>query len=498
MITVDPPSKITKKQINGKIEYAAIFVVGILLRLPFMVSTVDDAFITFRYVRNIISGNGFVFNPGELILGTTTPLYTLYLAAWGKLGFDFITVGKLTNILADSASCVLLFVVVRRATNRLVAWTAVLLILSSPYNLQYSASGMETGIYTFMLLLILYLYGAKRWNWMALVGGLLVLVRPDGLLVLIVMGLFWLIDRQDLKSGMKYAALMILVTLPWILFATWYFGSPIPHSVTAKSLTYRTSVPLHWLQILWHVFAQRGGTGGALLITALLGTGIVSTLTRQALRPYLAWLLLYVGTFTFFQSGRFGWYYAPLMPLLFTFVVIGGYEWFRQMMRLPAMTTIMQSNLRTLLAGALILSYMGATGIAVSGAWQVANKEVAQEKLMWQPIGQWIQDNTMPEATVAIESIGGVGWYSERYIWDEGGLVSEKVYELNQETPGNINVFGLLQTYRPAIYIAWDPWELETRFDTPEAQTWFAANYKPVESYTAVGKTWTLFQLREE
>lgn len=43
--------------------------------------TLDDAYITYRYTRNILAGNGFVFNPGERELGTTTPLYTLLLAA---------------------------------------------------------------------------------------------------------------------------------------------------------------------------------------------------------------------------------------------------------------------------------------------------------------------------------------------------------------------------------------------------------------------------------
>jgi hypothetical protein len=45
----------------------------------------EDAYITFRYARNIAQGVGFVFNPGELVLGTTTPLQTLLLAALGRL-----------------------------------------------------------------------------------------------------------------------------------------------------------------------------------------------------------------------------------------------------------------------------------------------------------------------------------------------------------------------------------------------------------------------------
>jgi hypothetical protein len=484
-----------------RLEYAAIFLLAILLRLPFIPATVDDAFITFRYVRNIITGQGFTFNPGEYILGTTTPLYTLYLSLWGSFGLDFITVGKLTNIAADGISCILLFTLLYRTTNRAVALIAALLIISSPYNLQYSASGMETGIYTCFILLLFFLYEKKRWGWMALNGGMLILVRPDGLLAFMIVALFWLSDRHSFKTGVKYALLTGLIMLPWFLFATWYFGSPIPHSVSAKSLTYRSSIPLHWLQILWQTFAQRGGTGGVLLITSLLGTGAAATLLRnqyRSLRPYLAWLALYIGTFTFFQSGRFGWYYAPIMPLLFAFVVLGGYEWFRQLLRLPVMITIWQSYLRNILTAALGISLITAVTISVYGAWQVANREVAQERLMWRPIGLWIQNNSSSEATIAIESIGGVGWFAERYIWDEGGLVSAKTYALNQETPGNINVLGLLQTYRPDFYIAWDPWELENRLGSLEAQTWFDANYLFVNQYRAAGKTWTMFRLRED
>ena len=45
----------------------------------------DDAFITFRYAKNIASGEGFIYNPGEWVLGTSTPLYTLVLAAASAL-----------------------------------------------------------------------------------------------------------------------------------------------------------------------------------------------------------------------------------------------------------------------------------------------------------------------------------------------------------------------------------------------------------------------------
>src|SRR5687768_3192429 len=48
----------------------------------------DDPYITYRYAGNLASGAGFVYNAGERILSTTTPLYTLILAAVGLLGAD--------------------------------------------------------------------------------------------------------------------------------------------------------------------------------------------------------------------------------------------------------------------------------------------------------------------------------------------------------------------------------------------------------------------------
>ena len=49
-----------------------VLIQGSLSQQPF-----DDAFITYRYARNISNGLGFVYNYGEKVLGTTTPLFTL-------------------------------------------------------------------------------------------------------------------------------------------------------------------------------------------------------------------------------------------------------------------------------------------------------------------------------------------------------------------------------------------------------------------------------------
>jgi len=41
---------------------------------------IDDAYIFMRYATNFATGRGLDFNPGEAVLGYTSPLYTLTLA----------------------------------------------------------------------------------------------------------------------------------------------------------------------------------------------------------------------------------------------------------------------------------------------------------------------------------------------------------------------------------------------------------------------------------
>jgi arabinofuranosyltransferase len=74
--------------------------------------TIDDAFITFRYARNLLEGYGLVYNPGEQVLGTTTPLYAGLMAGLGALSggasapFPVLALG--VNALADALTCLVL------------------------------------------------------------------------------------------------------------------------------------------------------------------------------------------------------------------------------------------------------------------------------------------------------------------------------------------------------------------------------------------------------
>ena len=99
-----------------------IFMIAVTARLLPGTRTIDDSFITYRYARNILAGNGFVYNPGEKVLGTTTPLYTALMAAGAALSggaqAPFPVISLWVNALADSLTWLLLIRLGERLGSR--------------------------------------------------------------------------------------------------------------------------------------------------------------------------------------------------------------------------------------------------------------------------------------------------------------------------------------------------------------------------------------------
>ena len=151
----------------------------------------DDAFISFRYVRNLVEGHGLVYNPGEYVEGYSNFLWVLELAAlYGVFGLRpehtvpwlsmACTVGTLATMLWWGG----------RATGlpqrRLVAWMALGLVCSSAtFAVWTSAGGLETRQFTLFVMLAvvgltLYPENRRALLWVSLSLAAASLTRPEG------------------------------------------------------------------------------------------------------------------------------------------------------------------------------------------------------------------------------------------------------------------------------------------------------------------------------
>ncbi|HSV86291.1 MAG TPA: hypothetical protein VLH85_06930 [Levilinea sp.] len=149
--------------------------------------TIDDAFITYRYARNLLAGNGLAFNPGERVLGTTTPLHAFLMTGLGALSggaqAPFPTLALVVNALADAGTCLLLWHIGRRIRSPAATLGAALVWAIAPFSVTFAIGGLETSVTVFLLTGMMAAHLSKRRSMAALGGVLALLARPDAILL---------------------------------------------------------------------------------------------------------------------------------------------------------------------------------------------------------------------------------------------------------------------------------------------------------------------------
>ncbi len=217
--------------------------------------TSDDAFISFRYARNLVEGHGLVFNVGERVEAYTNFLWTLWASAGLALGFPAERWTAFWGATAWIATiALLLFWSLRRRSGGPARWLPLAAIAAALQTdaARFATSGLETPLFTLLLLggFLLTTNRASSVPRIACAGvlfGLAALTRPDGLLPAALAGGWILAFRQDrLRAGPAFA---IGFAILWATHLGWrisYYGDPLPNTYYAKSAW------LSWYSQGWH------------------------------------------------------------------------------------------------------------------------------------------------------------------------------------------------------------------------------------------------------
>ncbi len=330
-----------------------VVVLAITARLLPGPRTIDDSYITFRYARNILAGNGFTYNPGEHVLGTTTPLYTILLTIIASLNggaqAPFPQIALLVNALADGVTCLLLLFLGKRFNSPLAGAAAGLAWAVAPFSVTFAIGGLETSVYILLLVGLMGAYlGGKR-VLTAFLGALALLTRPDALILLGPLGVDWLwsltrnirgkthnnasVQNAKPNSVRNEILAFIVPTLTWILFSTCYFGSPLPHSIAAKSLAYRLPSDAAFIRLLQHyatpfmdnlTFGVPAIVVGLFLYPTLYLIGAwYAFRSNPRIWPFVVYPWLYFAAFSIANPLIFRWYLTPPLPAYILFILIG-------------------------------------------------------------------------------------------------------------------------------------------------------------------------------
>ncbi|MBN1201532.1 MAG: hypothetical protein JXJ20_06715 [Anaerolineae bacterium] len=449
-----PLSPITRLLLVTVIAVACL---ALIMRLVPHPRTIDDAFITFRYSRNIVDGQGFVYNPGSRTLGTTTPLYTVLMA-----GIGFVTGSEqypwfalIVNALADAGTAALLVLLVYRLTGSLIP-AAVLggLWAISPMSVTFAIGGMETSVAILWSVAAVYLYLIRRDRWMAACAALGVLTRVDALIwagpLLLHQAITCWLKTRSLPAGGLCGLLKRLpwpswlvfggVLLPWYLFSLAYFGTLLSRSLSAKQLAYVVGDWHALTRLLQHIatpFFEQDILGvpgiviGIVLYPGLAWIGTVYAIKRQPrLLPFLLYPWLYVVVFSIMNPLIFRWYLAPLLPAYFLALWLGVWA-----LADSAATSIKQLRLRS-----AVVLVLGATLTIFSfHAWTLhpdhspdypaPDMAWHEIELYYQDMGEMLHDDfgVTGDTVVAAGDIGAVGYYSRAHILDTVGLITPEI-----------------------------------------------------------------------
>jgi hypothetical protein len=412
--------------------------VGLRLWLLFAVhATEEDFFITLRYAENIATGHGFAYNPGVLTLGTTTPLYTLLLALCVRLHLDPIVGGKLLGIAADALACVGVFRLGRSIGRPGAGLAAAVCLAFAPTNLIWATKGMEVGLVTAATVWIWAFQAERRERPAWTVAAVLLLLRIDGavMVLLLLAATVWREQRVPWRGLLLFAAL----TLPWLLYATVAFGSPLPLSLRAKLIVYGRLIPgrfphlREFVSLMTHNPLGLFLTIGTVLFLALTlrrwqradREGRAELWRREGL--LLAPLLgigIHYSAMALSKVFLFGWYFVPPTPI-FYLTALTGWSLLAERLRPGLMAKI---EARYIVPGTLITA-LALCGAVVPRVVSTLRRGQQVEERLRIPLGLWLRAHSAPTDRILLEPIGYIGYYSRLPVIDVIALVSPEALD---------------------------------------------------------------------
>jgi len=395
----------------------------------------DDAYISYRYGQNLAEGQGFVFNPGERLMGSTAPGHALLAGALYPLsGLEGLpTWMAILGCAAWSAQSAALFLLLRPAIG--VGWAAGV-ALSVGVGAAGAASwvALETHIPVACVLFSFVAALGKRWLWAASLVAIAGFFRPDAFLVALLLAPLCVRDLGF--SSWRPALLGLALALPWFAFAWAYFGSPLPNSLSAKvqastPSAYALHVAQHPAPLL--LFASRPALHAGFWSLALVGA-VFAVRREPGLWLLPAYAALHLATYVLLAPPpAHTWHLYPgaaIAVALAICALAAAGSWVhrgRQPLALPA----------AVLVGLLAAAHLYQTGeFAFShrqAYWHGARDAAYRE------LADYLVANAEPSDRVASGEVGTIAYYSRLPIYDLVHLVSSPA----SDAPSDVRYWAL-------------------------------------------------------
>ncbi|MBN1900304.1 hypothetical protein JW926_03145 [Candidatus Sumerlaeota bacterium] len=395
--------------------------------------THDDPFITFRYVKNVAQGKGFVFNEGERIEGYSNFLFLVMLIPAEYLGVGLLFMSKLYGFFFALAALFLFtrFLLQYYPEYRWQRLLAALLFSLNGALSFWAVSGMETSVSLFFVTTAWIVFNKELRNGMKdfpfsslfLLGA--ALNRPEGAVYfpafLFLLFLFYLKRKLAMNNIVPW---FLWFFIPFGIYSLWrifYFGSLFPNTFYAKA------------------------TGAA---PSQIEEGILYLVGFFKQHPFLILFALSLPVFIWNEERIERWSALSIVIAQIAFVIICGGDWM-PLSRffvpvLPPLFFLFQEMIlefmQRLKSRDALFRWRDALGLTCA---LLIFLSLAQERRITRPIvysvktetlfkphiaiGEWLRDNAPPESLLAGEEAGIIPYYSELRFLDLLGIVDPHI-----------------------------------------------------------------------
>ena len=163
--------------------------------------------------------------------------------------------------------------------------------------------------------------------------------------------------------------------------------------------------------------------------------------------PYVFLIAYYIG-----HAPKFPWYLVPLIWAGMMVGTLGLWEAGRIMLEV-----LPDSLRRPIWIRWSLIAFFAVYGLALLNrayaTMDFHRRWQQEERHVRVAIGNWLRQNTPPDATVAMEAIGYQGYHAKRRVIDFAGLISPEVVELFRKTGSNAQVLYSIVTRSKPEYI---------------------------------------------
>ncbi|MET0385321.1 MAG: hypothetical protein ABW321_05150 [Polyangiales bacterium] len=385
--------------------------------------TVDDAFISFRYAENFARGLGLVYNPGERVEGYSNPLWVYLLSVPALIGISVELAAKLLGVLAALATLLLFGRVLGRGFG-VTSWvrTAGLLFLGGHISLVYYAvAGLETVLYT---LLVLALHAAlleRRFALAAVAAALAAICRPEGVLLTAALAIGLLLAPER-RRVFVYLALPVLVFGLQLAFRHAYYGTWVPNTYHAKSTPTLGLAALLWQQTRAFVLGTSTWALQHLALGVLGVLGLQGMWWFRRVQPAMLVSIAGLGFFVFISVVdwmSFGRFYLPLLPLVLVYA-FAALDHVRQRAKL-------QPRIVHAAVGALVAFSWGSSAYEL---WQLDHGEThwtAMSGRAYEAPAEYMRTLGAPNDLIAAPEIGVLAHVTKLRMLDLWGLTDARI-----------------------------------------------------------------------